>query len=101
MHRIRQRGVELGRDKIVFMVALPPLHRRILWSVILLLLIGQIMLFSATGVLGLERHGSEFWYSIRQAICAAFGLLMMWLVSRVKYQTWSKVAYFLLAAQIC
>jgi cell division protein FtsW len=66
---------------------------------VLFLLFGQIMLYSATGVLGLQRYGSEFYYSIRQASCAIIGLGMMIAISHIRYQTWGKLAYLLLIAQ--
>src|SRR5947209_1493799 len=77
-----------------------PPHRKIAWLVILFLLIGQIMLFSATGVLGLQRHGSEFYFISRQAICAVLGLALMILVSQLRYQVFRKLAAPLLLAQI-
>ncbi len=77
-----------------------PLQRKIVWLVILFLLIGQIMLFSATGVLGLQRHGSEFYFISRQAVCAILGVALMVLFSQVRYQIWAKLAPWLLGAQL-
>lgn len=77
-----------------------PLHRKIAWLVILFLLIGQIMLFSATGVLGLQRHGSEFYFISRQAACAVIGFLMMIAIAQVRYQLLGRVALPLLLLQI-
>ena len=77
-----------------------PLHRRIVWLCLFFLLIGQIMLFSATGVLGLERHGSEFYFVTRQFISAALGVAVLLLFSRVPYQKWGEHSKFFLAIQI-
>lgn len=77
-----------------------PLQRRIVWLCLLFLLIGQIMLFSASGVLGLERHGSEFYYVTRQFLSAAIGLAVLLLFSRVPYQKLGEWAPFLLVVQI-
>ena len=69
-----------------------PVHRRLAWTVMLLLLFGHVILFSATGVMGLQRYGSEFHYVIRQAICSAVGLAAMVLIARVPHSTWRKIA---------
>ena len=82
------------------MLSTIPLHRKIVWLVVFFLLVGQIMLFSATGVLGLHRYGSEFYYVARQAITAIIGIGMMIAISHIPYQTWGKLAYPLLAMQI-
>src|SRR4051794_39111227 len=82
------------------MLAAIPIQRKIVWLVVSFLLFGQIMLFSATGVLGLQRYGTEFYYLTRQASCAVIGLGMMIAISHIRYQTWSKLAYPLFFIQI-
>ena len=77
-----------------------PLRKRLTWVVIALLLVGQIALFSASGVLGLQRHGSEFYYLTRQAICALFGLFLMIFLGKVRYQIWYKLSYAALFATL-
>ncbi|MBI4403511.1 MAG: putative lipid II flippase FtsW [Deltaproteobacteria bacterium] len=76
------------------------LQRRILSLVILFLFVGQIMLFSATGVLALEKYGSEFYFLIRQALCAALGVILMLILSKIRYQIWNKLVYPLIGIQI-
>jgi cell division protein FtsW len=78
----------------------PPLYRKLFSLVIVFLLIGEVLLFSATGVLGLERYGSEFWYFSRHSAAVAFGLCLLFFVSRVRYQFWAKLARPILFAQI-
>ena len=58
------------------------------------------MLFSATGVLGLQRHGSEFYFILRQGLSALMGVGLLLLFSKVRYQLWRKLAYPLIAIQI-
>jgi len=77
-----------------------PLHRRIVWLCFLFLLIGQIMLFSATGVLGLERHGSEFYYITRQFLSVMMGLGLLLFFSRFPYQKLGKLSKLIFAAQV-
>ncbi len=76
------------------------LQKRIVRLVLLLLLVGELLLFSATGVLGVQRFGSEFYYILRQSACVAIGLGLMFAVSRVRYQVWARLAYVLLGLQI-
>jgi cell division protein FtsW len=74
--------------------------QRIVGLVVIFLLVGQIMLFSATGIMGLQQHGSEFYYVLRQSLCAGLGLLIMFGLSRLRYQVWEKLAYPLMAIQL-
>ncbi len=75
-------------------------QQKIVTLVIAFLLIGFIMLFSATGIMGIQQHGSEFYYVVRQAICAGVGLLGMFGLSRVRYQWWGKISLPLLLVQL-
>jgi len=77
-----------------------PLQKHILACVVLFLLLGQAMLFSATGVPALQRYGSEFYFVSRQAASAGLGFVLMLLLSRVKYQFWYKLAYVLFAVEV-
>ncbi len=58
------------------------------------------MLFSATGVLGLERYGSEFYYFVRHSAAVVLGLAIMLVVSRVRYQNWAKISQPILWIQL-
>lgn len=77
-----------------------PLQRKLIWLIVLFLLLGQIVLFSATGVLGLQRYQSEFYYVLRQASAAVAGLALMFLISRFRYQYFRKLAFAILALQL-
>lgn len=79
---------------------LPPLYKKVFSLVIVFLLIGEVMLFSATGVLGLERFGSEFYYFTRHSAAVLAGLALMVLVSRIRYQFWAKLGQPILLIQI-
>lgn len=78
----------------------PPLYKKVFSLVIAFLLIGEIMLFSATGVLGLERFGSEFYYFSRHSAAVLAGIAIMIFVSRVRYQFWAKLSSFLVLVQV-
>ena len=66
------------------------------WSIpivaISLLLIGILMVHSASTVLSKEDFGDPFYYSKRQMMWAVLGLAMMWVTSRVDYRVWEKYA---------
>lgn len=76
------------------------LQKRIVGLVIFFLLVGQVMLFSATGVPALERYGNEFYFLTRQAICAVVGLILMFLFSRIRYHVWARLAYLMMTVQV-
>lgn len=75
-------------------------QRYLSWSILLLLLFGQLMLYSATAILGVQRHDSEFYFVLRQSLLAAIGLAFMFLFARVRYQFWQKIAPALIAIQV-
>ncbi len=68
--------------------------------VLFFLVFGQIMLFSATGVMGLQRYGSEFYYLSRQALVAVIGLALLVLLANIRYTVWRKLALPMLLLQL-
>ncbi len=68
--------------------------------VLFFLVFGEIMLFSATGVLGIQRYGSEFYYLSRQALVAVLGLVVLFSLSHIRYTLWRKLALPLLVLQL-
>lgn len=76
-------------------------HRlQLLYLVLGLLVVGHLMLFSATGVLAIQRHGDEFYFVLRQGLCALAGLLLMGLCYKFPPAAWDRVVYPLMAIQI-
>ena len=55
----------------------------VLGSAGLLLVLGLVMVFSASSVLSLEQFGHQHYYLVRQAAWVAVGLPIAWLVSRM------------------
>ena len=55
-----------------------------------LLVIGVLMVHSASTVLSQERFHDAFYYFKRQVLFAALGLLSMWLMSRLDYHFFQK-----------
>lgn len=65
---------QLQSDKILF------------GSVVVLVLFGALMVFSASAVMAQERYGSSYYYLIRQVIRAVIGLGLMVAVMNVDYK---------------
>ena len=59
-------------------------------ATLLLVLIGLIMVFSASAVLASERFGSAYSFLIRQVISALFGLALMLLLIKIDYRHYKR-----------
>jgi cell division protein FtsW len=66
---------KLQSDKILFGV------------VVVLVLFGALMVFSASAVMASERYGHSYYFLLRQGVWAALGLTAMVLVMNVNYRT--------------
>lgn len=73
--------------------------KKVLVTLLVLIVFGHVMLFSATGVMGLQRFEDEFYYLTRQAISTGVGLSLMVLISRVRYQHWAVASSWLIWIQ--
>jgi cell division protein FtsW len=62
----------------------------LLLIVVALVLIGLIMVYSATFTIGYTYAGQPTYYLIRQAVWVAMGLDIMALMMRVEYHKWQK-----------
>ena len=78
----------------------PPQIKNIFLFVIIFLLFGHAILFSATAVLALHHHESEFHYLIAQIWTSLLGLVLMSLFSYLPSNTLKKLAPTLLWGQI-
>ncbi len=63
--------------------------------VMLLLVFGLVMMFSASYAQGYYREGNSYHYIVRQLAWAALGLLAMFAFSRMDYHIWRKLAWLL------
>ena len=81
---------QLQTDKILF------------GAVVILVLFGVVMVFSASAVIASERYGSSYYYLIRQGIWAIFGLAIMVFMMNVDYRRLSNplVIFPALGAQV-
>jgi cell division protein FtsW len=67
-------------------------RRALVFITVLLLLYGLVMAYSASAAEAYFEHGSSFYLIQRQAIYAALGLGVMWVLSRVDYAWYRKLA---------
>ena len=67
---------------------------------VMLVVIGVIMLFSASYARAYAETGNSAYYFVRQGGFAAAGLVAMWFISRVNYQVWRALSFPILAASI-
>lgn len=68
----------------------------LLMSILLILSIGLMMVYSASAVLAFHEFGDKFYFLKRQAIFAALGLLSMYFMMNINYSVWKKWAPMLL-----
>ncbi len=68
--------------------------------VMLLLVFGLVMMFSASYAQGYYREGNSYHYIVRQLAWAALGLLAMFAFSRMDYHVWRKLAWILFPAVV-
>jgi cell division protein FtsW len=59
-------------------------------ATLVLVVIGLLMVFSASAVMAKERFGSPYAFVIRQSLWAAFGLTAMVLLMRIDYRRYNK-----------
>lgn len=61
-----------------------------------LLILGLVMLFSASSVVSYAKYGNTFHYILRQSVGLLVGLGLFFISSRIKYDWWKKVAGLML-----
>ncbi len=73
--------------------SIPELDKYLLWTVLILLAVGLLILSSASSVLSYQRFGNNYYYFIRQLFFGAVpGLIFMYLFSRFDYHHLQKLA---------
>lgn len=80
--------------------SLAPVDRTVLMTTYLLLLIGLIMVFSASGVMAETRYGDSMFFLKRQAVWIVLGLLALHWVSRQDYDLWKSMMPIVLCLTI-
>jgi cell division protein FtsW len=65
-----------------------------------LLIVGLMMIYSATFALGYQLHNQPTYYFIRQLMWAGLGLLALIIFARVEYHTWRRVSIPIMAVTL-
>ena len=103
MRSDRNNGSQLllgWKSNAVGQKSLPPADRTVLTITYLLLLIGLIIVFSASGVMAGTRYGDSMFFLKRQAIWMVLGLLALHWVSRQDYGIWKSIMPFMLGLTV-
>lgn len=66
----------------------------------ILVVVGLIMLFSASAPYAANYKGSSYYFILRQFIFAVIGFVLMLLVSKIDYHFWQKFAWLITAVSI-
>lgn len=75
-----------------------PLRKVLIFSIFSLILMGLVVVFSASYPIAVERHGDGFYFFRHQLAFLALGLLCLWVFSKVPYMVWQKWCWPLLFA---
>jgi len=67
---------------------------------VLLVIIGVVMVFSASYARAYYEHGNSTYYFARQAIFAVVGIGAMLFVSRINYQLWRSASFIILLVSV-
>ncbi len=70
--------------------------RSLIAALAVLIVVGLVMLFSASSVVSYARFGNTYHYLLRQVLALILGLVVFWLASRIDYHWWKKFASFFL-----
>jgi cell division protein FtsW len=75
-----------------------PVDKLLLVTTVALTLFGLVMIYSSSAFLADKRHGSQFYFLLRQSAWAALGLLAMAAIMRIDYRNYKRpiVAFGLL-----
>lgn len=69
-------------------------------SVMLLLAIGVVMVYSSSSIVALKRYNDGYYFLKRQLLFASLGVFIMLAVSRIDYRIYQKFAYPLLGISL-
>jgi cell division protein FtsW len=74
--------------------------KSLMTALFVLLIVGLVMLFSASSVVSFARYGNTYHYLLRQAINLVIALVVFFVAARIDYHWWKKFAGFFLILSI-
>jgi cell division protein FtsW len=69
-------------------------------AVMVLLIFGLVLLFSASSVVSYARYGNTYFYFLNQLTAIGIGLAAFFIVSKIDYRVWRKYAFLFLIFSI-
>lgn len=78
----------------------PEYDHLLMLSALLLMGLGLIMVFSASGVVAFDRYQDSAYFLKKQLLFAILGLLLMLFIRRVPYQTYNRYVYGILLISV-
>lgn len=71
-----------------------------LFTIVLLVGIGLVMLTSASSIVAYNTYHDTYYFLKHQLISVVLGAILFWLISRINYKYWRKIAFFLLLCSL-
>jgi cell division protein FtsW len=93
-------GVETNRPALVSAHPHVSLEMRLWIGVLILLSLGFVMIYSASSAIALRKFADADYYLKRQALFASVGVLVLIVTSRISYQIYENVIYWLLLGSV-
>lgn len=77
-----------------------PTDQRFLFTIILLIAIGLVMLTSASSIVAYSLYDDSYYFLKRQFLSVILGGILFWLMAKIDYRHWRKIAFFLLLCSL-
>lgn len=74
--------------------------KSLIWALFVLLLVGLVILFSASSVIAYDTYGTPYFYFKKQLFSLALGLVGFFIASLIDYRLWKKYAFYFLIFSI-
>jgi cell division protein FtsW len=68
-------------------------HMAVIIATLSLVTFGVVMIYSSSSIVAMERYGDEYYFLKKQLAFAVIGVLLMFVLSNLRYETLKKVAY--------
>jgi len=75
-------------------------YMAILVTTLGLVTFGIVMIYSSSSIIAMERYGDEYYFLKKQLAFAVVGVLLMFVLSNLRYETLKKVAYVGMALSV-
>lgn len=77
-----------------------PADQRFVFTIIILVAVGLVMLTSASSIVAYKIYGDSYYFLTHQLVSVVLGAIAFWLFSKIDYRHWRKIAFFLLLCSL-